>query len=113
MTHSESPNSTHPERLTALILTEPELGGALADATRTFAEESAVECRFDTPVADRDRAAVKWGRLARKDYELALSGTTVLRFDGDGHVVDHIDYWVERTGRRVPFTSWGTSCPRS
>ena len=43
--------------------------------------------------------------------ELTLSGTTVLRFDDDGRVVDHVDYWVESAGRRLPFACWGAPRP--
>jgi hypothetical protein len=35
--------------------------------------------------------------------ELTLAGSTVLRFDGEGRVVEHVDYWVEADGRMAPF----------
>jgi hypothetical protein len=31
----------------------------------------------------------------------------VLRFDGDGLVVEHVDYWVEGEDRIAPFSGWG------
>jgi hypothetical protein len=37
---------------------------------------------------------------------LTLAGTTVLRFDDRGRVVEHVDYWVERDGRIAPFAGW-------
>jgi hypothetical protein len=39
--------------------------------------------------------------------ELTLAGSTVLRFDGEGRVVEHVDYWVEADGRVPPFRGWG------
>jgi hypothetical protein len=38
---------------------------------------------------------------------ITLAGATVLRFDSDGLVVDHVDYWVQRQGRTVPYAGWG------
>lgn len=87
---------------------DPEPGGAAAYVTRTFAEETGVWCRFGEPIASGDRAAVEWwASFMEGGAEITLSGTTVLRFDGDGHVTEHVDYWVQAEGRREPFTGWG------
>ena len=53
------------------------------------------------------RAAVEWwASLVQEAAEVTLSGTTILTFDSDGFVVDHIDYWVQSEGRLAPLTGW-------
>jgi len=75
---------------------------------RVFAEEDAVECWFGEPLVAGERAAVEWWASYRDAGEdVTLAGTTVLRFDGDGLVSEHIDYWVESPGRAAPFPGWG------
>ena len=92
---------SHPHR-------DPEPGGAAAYVQRIFPEESAVECRFGEPIAMGARAAVEWwASLDQEAREVTLSGTTILTFDSDGLVVDHVDYWVQSDGRLAPFTGWG------
>ena len=89
---------------------DPEPGGPLAYTQREFALEDFIECRFGTPVVSGDRAAVEWWASYVEDgRELTLAGATVLRFDAEGLVVDHVDYWVEADGRRPPFEGWGGS----
>ena len=91
---------SHPHR-------DPESGGAAAYVTRTFAGESAVECCFGEPIAMGTRAAVEWwASLVEGEREITLSGTTILTFDSDGLVVDHVDYWVQSDGRLAPFAGW-------
>ena len=91
---------SHPHR-------DPEPGGAAAYVQRIFPEESAVECRFGEPIAMGARAAVEWwASLDQEAREVTLSGTTILTFDSDGLVVDHVDYWVQSDGRLAPFTGW-------
>lgn len=82
---------SHPHR-------EPEVGGARGFVTRTFAEESKVECRFSEPIVDGARATVEWSATYDEvDRSVLLSGVTLLRFDSEGLVVDHLDYWAELT----------------
>jgi hypothetical protein len=53
------------------------------------------------------RAAVEWwASFAEEERDVTLSGTTILRFDSDGLVVDHVDYWVQSEGRLARFTGW-------
>ena len=94
---------------------EPEQGGALAYVSRTFAQESQVWCRFGPPMATGGRAAVEWWACFDEEgTPITLSGATVLTFDDDGLVVDHVDYWVQADGRRLPFTGWaGLAEPRA
>ncbi len=43
------------------------------------------------------RAAVEWSAsFVEADQAVTLAGTTVLRFDPDGLVVDHVDYWMQK-----------------
>jgi predicted SnoaL-like aldol condensation-catalyzing enzyme len=92
---------SHPHR-------QAESGGVRAYVTRNFAEEEAVSCRFGTPIANGDRAVVEWwASWVEAGRELTLTGVTVLRFDDDGKVVEHLDYWVDSPGRLDPFPSWG------
>jgi hypothetical protein len=87
---------------------DPERGAALGYVSRQFALEDSVRCRFGTPIAVGDRAAVEWwASWIEGGREVTLAGATMLRFDGGGLVVDHVDYWVERDGRVEPFAGWG------
>jgi len=87
---------------------DPEEGSALGYVRRQFAVEDALECRFGTPIAAGDRAAVEWwASWVEDERELTLAGATVLRFDAHGLVVDHLDYWVEVEGRVEAFPGWG------
>jgi hypothetical protein len=93
----------------ALVLREPELGiaGVRAYLTRTFAEEDAIECRFGEPLAAGDRAGVEWwASWTEEGEDLTLAGVTLLRFDADGRVVDHRDYWNQVDRRERPFAGW-------
>jgi len=87
---------------------EVEPGGALAYVERQFPIEDDVECRFGEPIAAGDRATVEWwASFLEAGQAITLAGATVLRFDSDGLVVDHVDYWVQSPGRTVPYAGWG------
>jgi predicted SnoaL-like aldol condensation-catalyzing enzyme len=93
----------------ALVLREPEQGvaGVRAYLQRTFGEEDAIQCRFGEPVAGGDRAAVEWwSSWTEGDDDLTMAGVTILRFDADGKVVDHRDYWNQLDRREPPFDGW-------
>jgi hypothetical protein len=58
-------------------------------------------------VAAGDRAAVEWWASWLESGEpVTLAGVTVLRFDADGLVVDHRDYWNEVDRREPPYGGW-------
>lgn len=87
---------------------DPEAGGALGYTQRQFAVEESVECVFGAPIAAGDRAVVEWwASLFEDERDTTLAGATVLRFDADGRVLEHVDYWVEREGRLRSFAGWG------
>ena len=93
----------------ALAFREPDLG--LAGVRRyldvNFAVESEIECWFGEPVVSGDRAAVEWwGTWVEQGQRLTLAGTSILRFDDDGKVVDHRDYWNEVERREPPYEGW-------
>jgi hypothetical protein len=64
----------------------------------TLAEEAWADCEFLEPVVDGDRAAVEWrAEVRQKDGDLErLAGVSLLRFDGDGLVVEQRDFWAEQ-----------------
>lgn len=76
---------------------------------RAFGEEALSEAHFGEPVVAGDRAAVEyWAVLRSPDAaEITIAGTSFLRFDADGRVVAHRDYWVQVDGRRDPPAGWG------
>ena len=90
----------------ALAFREPESPRGYLE--RVLPEGTAVECWFGDPIVSGDRAAVEWwGSWVEEGKELTLAGTTVLRFDADGQVIDHRDYWNEVAGREAPYAGWG------
>jgi SnoaL-like domain len=83
------------------------LAGVRRYLEREFGVEDAIECRFGEPVVGGDRAAVEWWASWVEDgKELTLAGATFLRFDENGLVLDHRDYWNEAPGRELPFDGW-------
>lgn len=74
---------------------------------RSFGEESDIRCWFGEPVVSGRRAAIEWwGSWVEDGRELTLAGVTMLRFDDEGKVVDHRDYWNEAPGRIEPYPGW-------
>jgi ketosteroid isomerase-like protein len=67
-----------------------------------FGDQQAAECRFGEPVVDGARAAVDWWAvITSKDGSLqSLAGTSLLRFDDQGLVVEQRDAWADFDGRR-------------
>jgi ketosteroid isomerase-like protein len=93
----------------ALVFREPDRGvaGVRRYLAENFAVEEDVECWFGEPVAHGDRAAVEWWATWIENGErLTLAGATMLRFDDDGRVVDHRDYWNQVERGEPPFDGW-------
>ena len=67
-----------------------------------FAEQSAAECRFGVPVVDGERAAIDWWAVVTEHdgSEQSLAGTSILRFDAHGLVVEQRDAWGQVDERR-------------
>lgn len=73
-----------------------------------FGDESDVRAWFDEPIVNGDRAAVRWWAALREaGEEVTLAGTSALRFDADGLVVDQWDAWNMVAGRSEPPKGWG------
>jgi hypothetical protein len=66
-----------------------------------FEDQVDAECRFGEPVVEGTRAAVDWWAVVTlRDGSLqSLAGTSLLRFRGDGLVVEQRDAWAEAEGR--------------
>jgi hypothetical protein len=63
---------------------------------RVFEEEESAVCQFGRPIVDGDRAAVAWSaqtKLVDGGTE-DLAGVSLLRFDGNGLVIEHRDFSV-------------------
>jgi hypothetical protein len=67
-----------------------------------FAEQASAECRFGEPLVDGDRAGVDWWAVVTGlgGAEETIAGTSLLRFDSDGLVVEQRDAWALEPGRR-------------
>jgi hypothetical protein len=72
-----------------------------------FAEEESADARFGQPVVAAGRAAVPWwARLVENGAPITLAGTSLLRFDADGLVVEQWDTWNQSDGRRAAPEWW-------
>jgi ketosteroid isomerase-like protein len=67
-----------------------------------FADQAEAECRFGEPVVSGDRAAVDWwGVITSRDGLVeTVAGTSMLRFDAQGLVVEQRDTWAGKSGRQ-------------
>ena len=72
-------------------------------AAWALAEQETAECRFGAPVVDGERAAVDWWAVVRaKDGSVeSLAGTSLLRFDANGLVVEQRDAWGREPGHHA------------
>ena len=70
--------------------------------TWAFSEQAEAECRFGEPVVDGDRAAVDWWAImtGTDGAVESIAGTSLLRFDSEGLVVEQRDVWAIEPGRR-------------
>jgi ketosteroid isomerase-like protein len=74
----------------------PELG--LAGVRRYLNEQVPIaadrECRVGQPIVSGDRAAVEWwASWTGQGQDLWSAGVTMLRFDAQGQVIEHRDYY--------------------
>ena len=71
-------------------------------------EEGDAEVWMGEPLVAGDRAVVEWWAVVIENGELvSLAGTSLLRFDDEGRVVEQHDYWGSAPGRTPPWTGWG------
>jgi SnoaL-like domain len=65
-----------------------------------FADEEWAEPWFGEPLVDGARAAVEWRAYVGENGEdVTIAGTSLLRFDADGLVVEQRDAWAIADGR--------------
>ncbi len=73
-----------------------------------FAEEDQVEAWFATPLVEGEHASIEWWATLLEDgAETTLVGTSTLRFDAEGLVLEQRDTWNQAAGRVPPREGWG------
>ena len=71
--------------------------------TGALGEEEDPHVWMSDPIVDGDRASISWWASLREDgADATLAGTSVLRFDGDGLVIEQWDAWNQLSQRREP-----------
>jgi SnoaL-like domain len=93
----------------ALAFRSPEVGpeGVRAYLSREFGVEDDIACRFGTPVTSGERSAVEWwASWVEEGQPITLAGSTFLRFDATGLVIDHRDYWSHVDAIQPPHEGW-------
>jgi hypothetical protein len=98
----------------AVLSTEPfrepyrGIAGVRDYVTQALGEEEDPRVWMGDPIVDGDRAAVSWwASLIEGGAGTTLAGTSVLRFDADGLVVEQWDAWNQGPGRRDPPGAFG------
>ena len=96
-----APNATH--------FTEPfrepshDVADVRAYVERVLAEEEDPRVWIGEPIVDGDRAAIAWWASLREGgTDATLAGTSIIRFDADGLVVEQWDSWNQLDSRREP-----------
>lgn len=98
----------------ALLSTEPYRepyrgrAGVRDYVTKVFGQEADPRVWLSQPFVDGNRAAISWWASLREDgADATLAGTSVLRFDDDGRVIEQWDAWNLLDERRDPPSTWG------
>ena len=79
------------------------IGGIRAYVERVLREEEDPRVWMSEPIVDGDRAAIAWWASLREEgADSTLAGTSVIRFDADGLVVEQWDSWNQLDRRRDP-----------
>jgi hypothetical protein len=93
----------------ALLSTEPfrepyrGIDGVRAYVTQALGEEEGPRVWMSKPIVDGDRASISWwASLRENDADATLAGTSVLRFDTEGLVIEQWDAWNQLEERRDP-----------
>ena len=89
---------------------DPHIGpaGALDYVAPVLAEETDVRAWFAEPIVDGDRASISWwANFIEDGAETTYAGTSILRFDAQGLVIDEWDSWNRSDGRVDPPAGWG------
>ncbi|HEX3219385.1 MAG TPA: nuclear transport factor 2 family protein [Candidatus Limnocylindria bacterium] len=76
--------------------------------SHVFGETADARVWVGEPIVNGDRAAIEWWAAETENgIETTLAGTSMLRFDADGLVVEQRDTWNQAHGRREPPAGWG------
>jgi SnoaL-like domain len=71
-------------------------------------EEGPPELWMGEPLVSADRATIEWwAAIVEKGKPITLAGASIVRFGGDGRVVEQHDYWGQAEGRVPPWDGWG------
>ena len=82
--------------------------GVRVYVSTVFGEEEDPHVHVGNPIVDGARAAVPWWASLREEgKDTTLSGTSILRFDENGLVVEQWDSWNVIRHRRLPPEGWG------
>jgi hypothetical protein len=101
--HPDTLFSTQPFRVAYL-----RHAGVREYVSQAFGEEEDVRVWVGASVVEGGRAAIEWwAALVENGVETTLAGTSVLRFDADGLVLEQRDTWNQVDGRRQPPDNWG------
>jgi hypothetical protein len=98
----------------AVLSTEPfrqpyrGIDGVREYVTQALGEEEDPRVWLSEPIAHGDRAAIAWWASLRENgAETTFAGTSVLRFDADGLVIEQWDTWNQLPERRDPSPDFG------
>jgi hypothetical protein len=79
------------------------LAGVREFVSQAFAEEERIAAVFGQPVVgDRGASVAWWATLIENGDEITLAGTSSLRFDEDGRVIEQWDTWNQAAGSVGP-----------
>ena len=84
------------------------IGELRAYLGEAFGEEEQIASTFGAPVTQGQRASIEWrASLIEAGVETTLVGTSTLRFDGSGLVIEQRDTWNQHDGRQPAYEGWG------
>ena len=73
-----------------------------------FAEESELTAWFGQPIVEGERASIEWWATLLENGDAAtIVGTSTLRFDAAGLVIEQRDTWNQSAGHTPPPEGWG------
>ena len=97
-----------------VLSTEPfrepfrDVDGVRRYVTGVFGEEAEPQVWISPPIVEGEHASVSWwASLLEDGAATTLAGTSVLRFDADGRVIEQWDAWNQLRERRAPPERWG------
>ena len=98
----------------AVLSTEPfcehdrGIDGVREYVTQALGEEEDPRVWLSEPIVEGDRPAISWWASLRENRaETTLAGTSVLRVDADGLVIEQWDAWSQLPERRDPPADFG------